>query len=386
MASLLLIVLTPGTPSAEDAAIKSALEGMGHTVAYGDDSAAEVATSAYDGVVMGRVASAQIGSKYRSWAKPLVALYAESWGSDGLSFTTTASNSIPNNSQATVYISDGSHALAGGLANNTAHTVSSAADLLYYVTAASLGAGAQIVGRLGSGGHVCYAGYETGATMANSVAAPARRVMLGFARHADVKTANWDTLLDAAVNWALGTGGGVTPTEVRFTADPPTTTTRGTAWGCQVSVTNGAGAVDTTYTGDVTIATNVGSLTGTTTVAAVSGVATFNSLAFTMAGSATLTVSSAALTTDTHAVTVENPTAEEITWTVTGSGGSPQAGKTISFTSADVAIATVSPASGTTDASGQAACTITRVVGATGSVNITGACEGVTGVVAVTVA
>lgn len=88
MAAILLVVGNAASPTTGDALIKTILEGMGYTVTYVSDEAAEDVTG-MDGVVIAEsVAGATLGSKYATVAVPVVAL--EQAYLDDMGFCTTA--------------------------------------------------------------------------------------------------------------------------------------------------------------------------------------------------------------------------------------------------------------------------------------------------------
>lgn len=102
----------------------------------------------------------------------------------------------------------------------------------------------------------------------------------------------------------------VTNDQLVVTAQPPTTVTAGSGFGFVVTAKNGAGTVDTSFTGNVTIALiNFGNpnptLGGTLTVAAVNGIATFTGLTVNPAGVYAVSATSSGVgPTNTDAFTV----------------------------------------------------------------------------------
>lgn len=121
--------------------------------------------------------------------------------------------------------------------------------------------------------------------------------------------------------------------------------------------------------------------------AVAAGTATIAATTEGVRGTATVTVNSvtvSAVTPSPNSTTVQQGTTGTVVFTVTGGApAGPLAGRTVTLVSSDQTIATVSPASATTDALGKVTATITGV--ATGTVTITGTSGGVSGVAAVTI-
>ena len=88
-------------------------------------------------------------------------------------------------------------------------------------------------------------------------------------------------------------------TSLVFTTQPSFASFAPTVGTTVVTVRDSAGATDTNYTGNITVAifSGSGTLSGTTTVAAVSGVATFSSLSITPAGTYDLQATAEAIST-----------------------------------------------------------------------------------------
>jgi hypothetical protein len=159
----------------------------------------------YDCIVLGdALGSGEIGTSYRDLAVPVVAPASNSsWGSP-LELTSSLSS---NGSSTTIVVTDDAHeiAVAAGLANGT-QTIADSSHPIY--RANGLGPEADSIAyHFQSTRHTFFA-YESGAEMANSVLAPARRVALGFIVAADTLTALGEACLLESVTWAIGAAGG----------------------------------------------------------------------------------------------------------------------------------------------------------------------------------
>jgi hypothetical protein len=159
----------------------------------------------YDCIVLGdALGSGEIGTSYRDLAVPVVApASSSSWGSP-LELTSSLSS---NGSSTTIVVTDDAHeiAVAAGLANGT-QTIADSSHPIY--RADGLGPEADSIAyHFQSTRHTFFA-YESGAEMANSVLAPARRVALGFIVAADTLTALGDACLLESVTWAIGAAAG----------------------------------------------------------------------------------------------------------------------------------------------------------------------------------
>jgi len=100
-------------------------------------------------------------------------------------------------------------------------------------------------------------------------------------------------------------GGGGGGTTLQFTTQPGTTAAGNLLGAIQVSAVNSFGVTDTSFNGSVTVALSGGSasasLGGTPTVTASVGVATFNDLTVSAAGTYTLVASSSGFSNATSA-------------------------------------------------------------------------------------
>ena len=179
---------------------------LGHTVTLKDDGDAEVASSAYDAVVIAESSSsATVGTKYATTPKGAVVLEQGLWSNATWGFQTTATT---NTGLTAVYVNAVTD-LDGGYSGNL--TVFSSLSSWAREDASNLGSGAQIVAQLTSGDtRTGYYAYESGATLQNAAAAAGRRVATSLldASVANLTADGWALLFDAPVTWAIGATGG----------------------------------------------------------------------------------------------------------------------------------------------------------------------------------
>lgn len=199
MAAVALVVLNKGAASTEDTPIRDRLVALGHTVTYFSDEDAEADPSLYDLVVIGRINAPTLGTKYRDYVKPVLAMDADAWTPTYLAL---CANQFNETTQTDVYVEDATHTLAGGLAVGT-HTVATAGDLRYYTRTVDIPNATAFPVRRLSASHPVIFGYESGVEMASSVKAINRKVGFGIGRMSDVKNTNWDALFDGAISWLL---------------------------------------------------------------------------------------------------------------------------------------------------------------------------------------
>jgi hypothetical protein len=186
--------------SANDAAIITLLE-TEHTVTQHDvDGGADPIpgdAGDYDCIVLGdALGNTEIGTSYRDLAVPVVAVA----GSDSWTTPLELTSSLTSTTSATtIAVADDTHeiAVAAGLANGTQTIADSNHDIF---RANGLGPEADVI----AGGAIStFWAYESGAEMANSVLAPARRVALGFVVPADTLNAVGEACALESVTWAI---------------------------------------------------------------------------------------------------------------------------------------------------------------------------------------
>ena len=197
-----LLVVGAVPVSSGDARAIDALEAAGQPVTVVRDSASTAASAnGMDLVVISNTVNASsVGNKFKLVATPVIAFKPAVYDNLGLTGLTSGTDfgSTANQTQLRM---QGSHALTGGLTGLV--TVGTAAATFSW---GKPGAAAVIAATLKNNtSKAAIFGYESGAVLANGVAAPARRVALHPATNA---IANWNAngqhLFGAAVAWALG--------------------------------------------------------------------------------------------------------------------------------------------------------------------------------------
>jgi hypothetical protein len=190
--------------SAFDAAIVTLLE-TEHTVTQHDvDGGADPIpgdAGDYDCIVMGNgVSDSEVGTSYRDLAVPVVAAASSSSWTTALELTSTTTST---GSSTTIVVTDDAHeiAVAAGLANGN-QTIAESNHSIF--RANGLGPEADPIAYHFQDTRHTFWAYESGAEMANSVLAPARRVALGFIVAADTLTALGEACLLESVTWAIG--------------------------------------------------------------------------------------------------------------------------------------------------------------------------------------
>jgi hypothetical protein len=196
MAAIRQVAADPGSLTADGAALKALLEAMGHTVTPFDDNTAVGDLSAVDLVVWGPSATIN-AANYKSVTKPLLCLSATPGAAMEFGSSVTGANAT------TWYISDHTHVIpaAAGVGANGDITIYTASAQRQHYTNAGPGV-ANFARNTDGGGAVRYGActYETGATMMNSFAAPARRCFIGLGAISLLTTIGQD-ILEEAVNW-----------------------------------------------------------------------------------------------------------------------------------------------------------------------------------------
>ena len=189
----------PAALSGADSAARSRLISLGYGVTIVGDNASVPgdATGKQLIVISSTVSSANVNTKFRTAAVPLVTWEQAIW--DDLGMTAAAGTQVAG--QNSVAIANPSSPLAAGLSGTV--TVSTASDI--FAQGSPTGS-ADVAARLPGTSTASDFGYDTGAAMAG-LAAPARRVGLFFTDNtpASFTTQGW-ALFDAAVTWARNAG------------------------------------------------------------------------------------------------------------------------------------------------------------------------------------
>jgi len=120
------------------------------------------------------------------------------------------------------------------------------------------------------------------------------------------------TGLTAATTAAVNVTAAGVAAKLVVTTPPPGSVTAGDAFGFAVTAEDSSGNVDTSFSGNVTVAVNDGTLNGTVTVAASQGVATFSGLSLDTASVYQLSATSGALVAATAALTVNAKAATKL--------------------------------------------------------------------------
>lgn len=247
----LVVIGGGGTPTSGDNTVKSQLEGLGYTVTFRD--CALSADFNYDVIVLCEsCASGTLINKYNNSTAPVVVLEPGVAGDMDFGADGTVGGSEDN-----IVILDSSHGMAGGFSGTV--LVQPTATRIDYLPAASLAASAQQVYSVEAlSTNIAGFGYESGATMANSHVAEARRAYVGLFPDASISglNANGLALLDAAVQWVTNTAGiTVTPGVVALTLTTFAPTVTATDFKL---VTPGVASLTlTTFAPSVTIGVNV---------------------------------------------------------------------------------------------------------------------------------
>jgi hypothetical protein len=194
--------------SASDAAIVTLLE-TEHTVTQHDVNGGvdPIPGDAgdYDCIVLGNgLGSDEIGTSYRDLAVPVVAAAGSSSWTTPLELTSSLSST---GSSTTIAVPEATHeiAVAAGLMVGN-ETIADSNHSIF--RADGLGPEADSIAYHFQATRHTFFAYESGAEMANSVLAPARRVALGFIVAADTLTALGEACALESVTWAIGAAGG----------------------------------------------------------------------------------------------------------------------------------------------------------------------------------
>lgn len=198
----ILFVVGNTTLNSGDRAVRDRLAGQGYDVIVVDDNASNTADA--DGkelvIISSTSNSGAVGVKFRDVNVPVVtwevALY------DDMKMTDNGNNDSGTGSDNDVNIRNSSHPLAAGFANGSRQISNSNQSLTW----GNPNNNADIIAILGNNqNRATIFSFETGRTMEDSFAAPARRVGFFFTDDtaASINNNGW-RLFDAAVSWAVG--------------------------------------------------------------------------------------------------------------------------------------------------------------------------------------
>lgn len=221
----LLVVNTPSTPHADDVAIKTRLESLGHIVTYRDQLSDASVAGDYDLIIISEsVSSGNVTNKYKDTTTPVLAHEYAVW--DDMALITiggVATTTLQD--QTDVVITDDGHPINDGIATGQQAIYSSVQSVAASVngdTTRAVGSGAvRSAHILTSNSNWFLFTYDQGATLADSTAAPGKRAAFpiftstnGFQALNATGLALWDN----TVNWLAPppAGGAVAGS---FTAD-----------------------------------------------------------------------------------------------------------------------------------------------------------------------
>jgi len=289
-----------------DAAVNTALQGLGYAVTLVDDGACSAGDAAgMDVVVISATVKANdVTDTFRDVSVPVVVWEKDIYDDMDL---TTAQGADGRETQ--VDIVDSGHPMAAGLSGTV--TVYSGNEYIYWGAPT---ANADVVATVaGDSSRAALWGYDTGAIMANGFAAPARRVGVFMdADSADTWTADGQDLFEAAVTWAVS-------------AAPPTNQAPTVDAGSDATITLPANAsLDGTVADDglpnppATVTTTWTMVSGPGTVTFADDAAVDTTATFTVDGVYVLQLEaddSELSTTDTVQITVDPATAGALTST-----------------------------------------------------------------------
>lgn len=199
-----LLVVGSTTLIEGDAAIKARLEGLGFTVVVKDapGSVTADATGKVLVVVSGSVTSADVGTKFRDVAVPVLVLKVPIFGDMQMTGPTLGTDYDSNSGYTQVAITNPSHPMAAGLTGIVSVTTSSTVKLNWGKPAASA---VKVATLPTDSAKYALFGYESGVMM-NGMSAPARRVGMFLWRDMpSVLTASGWAIFDAAVRWDTST-------------------------------------------------------------------------------------------------------------------------------------------------------------------------------------
>jgi hypothetical protein len=225
VAAVLLVVGDAGAATAGDTAIQSTLTAMGHTVTLRSDETAEGTPPAtgFEAVVIAEsVSAATILEKYRTATVP-VAVHEEGVA-DTEHDLVTASGIAANLNE--LVILDSAHPIAAGSYGTFSGTVivlsSSAGGSVFGYGSGEHASAVAVAHVEGNTAQHVFIAYDSGDTLTDSSAAPAKRLFVPFRGPAmTILTADGTNLLKNAYEWLLDTGPPPDPLEATAgTFDP----------------------------------------------------------------------------------------------------------------------------------------------------------------------
>jgi hypothetical protein len=188
--------------NAADTAVRNRLQSLGFTVTVkaATSSTTADATGKALVVVSSTVSSADVGTKFRDVAVPVV-----TWENalfDDMQLTPASAGSFgTTGSQQNLTIASPGHPMAAGLSGTVAATTSTSTFTWGHPGAAAV----KIATLPASSNDSAIFGYDTGSALVNGQAAPARRVGLFFSDStASVLSSNGWALFDKAIEWSVG--------------------------------------------------------------------------------------------------------------------------------------------------------------------------------------
>lgn len=199
-----LLVVGNVTLNNGDAAVKNKLENMGYVVTVVSDaeSSAALAEGKTMVLISSTVIASNVNTKFTNANVPVITW--ESGLLDDLKLTGSASTEFGSAyNQTQINITGAGHPLAGGLSNGLTQVFNSAQTMTW---GKPNGNAAAIAAIADDPTRICLFGYETGSLMFG-INAPARRIGLFMADNGSASfSGNGTLLLEAAINWAAGTG------------------------------------------------------------------------------------------------------------------------------------------------------------------------------------
>jgi hypothetical protein len=208
MGAVLLVVDNTAGLSAQDTCLKGLLEGLGHTVTTRNDSDTEASSASYDLCVISEsVVSTSVGTKYKTWAKPV--LINEPFILDDHDL---ASTPITLAAGTTAWVSDAGHAGADGnpVGSVTTHSASHTSNI---GSCSGHDADVSVYLLTASGGNPVAFTVNAGVTVLNGHVTVGKRGFLGLSNNpaANNWTATANGLFEALVDYLLPPAAGGQP-------------------------------------------------------------------------------------------------------------------------------------------------------------------------------
>ena len=199
MSESVLFVVGNASLNSSDAAVKSRLEGMGHSVTVKDDDVVQISDGHNRGliVISSTVQSSKVNTKFRDTNVPVIVW--EAWLYDDMNMTgpTSGTDYGSAGSQTQVQINNSTHLITNGFIGNV--SVMNNAQTFYWGSPNSAASLATLTGE--SSKSVIFA-YDLGDQMVG-MSAPGRRVGLFLNNNSATEmTPDGISLFEAAVNWA----------------------------------------------------------------------------------------------------------------------------------------------------------------------------------------